>query len=284
MVLKIGITGGGGKVGGVIAKGLLQDPKYEVRLFTFKGPTYPSAYDLTERIISELPRKCEVVNGVDLSIPEQVKGKFEGLDVVIHLAGNPFPWASWLELRGPNFDAVVNVYDECVHSKVKRVIFASSNHTQNGPLMSDPKNYESMDLEKVKRPLLTTDPAFPDCFYALSKLFGEDLGKLYALQHGLEVVALRIGWLKDYDKDDPSDIIGTTAGEYMRSIYLSHRDAIGIAKAAAECPVKPDNGIPFLCVYACSNNTKKIWDLEPSMKALGYQPLDDVEKFYTEKK
>ena len=39
-----------------------------------------------------------------------------------------------------------------------------------------------------------TDVAIPDSLYGVSKLFAEDLGKLFSLQTGIEFVALRIGW------------------------------------------------------------------------------------------
>lgn len=39
------------------------------------------------------------------------------------------------------------------------------------------------------------DEAFPDSMYAVAKLFGEDIGRLCALQSKLECVALRIGWV-----------------------------------------------------------------------------------------
>jgi len=282
----VGITGAGGKVGGVLAKTLLNEPnnKYELRLFFFNAPSFTTgqgAFNLTDTILSELPRQCEVVKGLDFGKTEEVKGAFDGLDVVIHLAAIADPYSTWSTLKSPNFDAVVNVYDECVRAKVKRLIFASSNHTQNGVLTTDPTKVESLDFSKVKKPLQISDVAYPDSMYAVGKLFGEEVGKLYAIQYKLEVVSLRIGWLKDYDKDDPSELIGTTGGEYMRAIYLSRRDCVEIVKASLECNIQNEHGVPYLCVYACSNNTKKIWDIESSCKALGYYPVDNVEIFYT---
>ena len=85
--------------------------------------------------------------------------------------------------------------EECAASKVKRVVFASSNHTQHGACIGDLNSCETLDRSKVTEPLKLTDVAIPDTFYAVSKLFGEDLGKLFALQHDIEFVAMRIGWV-----------------------------------------------------------------------------------------
>ena len=40
----------------------------------------------------------------------------------------------------------------------------------------------------------TSDLAIPNGLYGVSKLFGEDLGKLFATQSNIEFIALRLGW------------------------------------------------------------------------------------------
>jgi hypothetical protein len=36
---------------------------------------------------------------------------------------------------------------------------------------------------------------------------------------------------------------------------------------------------PFAVAYAVSNNTRKLFDLEESTRALGYEPRDDYDTF-----
>ena len=68
------------------------------------------------------------------------------------------------------------------------------------------------------------EPPNPDSMYAVSKLFGENMGKLYSQRYGLEFVGLRIGWI--IAEDDPTTMCGTSAEDYMRAMFLSHRDCI----------------------------------------------------------
>lgn len=73
-----------------------------------------------------------------------------------------------------------------------------------------------------------TDPATPDSYYAVSKLWGEDMGKLYArVQKDFEFVSLRIGWVL---YDDPTELKGTEFEDYLRSMFLSRDDCIVSAK------------------------------------------------------
>lgn len=53
---------------------------------------------------------------------------FQGIDVVIHLAAlvDVTPYGEdWEKMRKHNFDATWFVFEECVRSKVKRIVFAS---------------------------------------------------------------------------------------------------------------------------------------------------------------
>lgn len=121
------------------------------------------------------------------------------MDVVIHLAAlvDVSPYGlDWESMYKNNFEATWNVFKECVDAKVKRIVFASSNHVQNAATIDDPSRSESINFSKLKgRKMELHDEPFPDSMYAVAKLFGEDIGKLCALQSHLECVSLRIGWV-----------------------------------------------------------------------------------------
>ncbi|KAL6059058.1 NAD+ dependent glucose-6-phosphate dehydrogenase [Balamuthia mandrillaris] len=301
---KVGVTGANGRIGRVLMDALAACPLFEWRLFSYEliPGTAPETIEAAKQ--EQQQQRREYIH-VDLSDEEQVKGKFEGLDVVLHLAA----WSeatpdledsTWKPILNNNIQATFNILRECVRAKVKRVVFASTNHTQNGATVKNPFSPEGLDPVKVKQVcfgesegeaeeaakkkkkqgMQIEDVPFPDSLYAVSKLFGEDLGKLFALQYGLEFVALRIGWIRL--NDDPSDTRGTSAEEYMRAMYLSHRDAVGFFEKALTAPIQPlTPGIPFMMCYACSNNGRKIWDMQPSIHRLGYAPLDDAEQFFS---
>ena len=113
------------------------------------------------------------------------------------------------------------VLEECRRSGVRRLVFASTNHTQHGnTILTTP---ETLDPSKRIRMRLD-EPPNPDSMYAVSKLFGENMGKLYSQRYGLEFVGLRIGWI--IAEDDPTTMRGTSAEDYMRAMFLSHRDCI----------------------------------------------------------
>ena len=114
----------------------------------------------------------------DLRDPAVVDRLLEGVDVLIHMAGTsverPLP-----EIIENNLWACTSVYEGARRHGVKRVVFASSNHTI-GMYPVDEK--------------LTLDCAFrPDGFYGLSKVWGEAMSRMYWDKHGIEGINLRIG-------------------------------------------------------------------------------------------
>ena len=120
---------------------------------------------------------------MDLSNNNEIQGKFEGLDALIHLAADPRPEASWESVKKNNIEATFNVYNEVKKAGVKKIIFASTNHTQHGDtLLTTP---ETLDLQKSKI-LSLENNTNPDSLYAVSKLFGEDLGKYFSEQYNVK--------------------------------------------------------------------------------------------------
>lgn len=244
----IGITGAEGHIGKVLRKGLT-DP-YSIHSFTQHSASFPST-------------------AIDLSDPEKIKGVFRGLDAVIHLAADPNPAASWESVRKNNIESTYNVFEECVRSGVKRLIFASSNHVQHGNTMLTTP--ETLDPTKKIRMKLTDQPN-PDSLYAVSKLTGEDFGKLYSDRYRLEFVALRIGWT--IPEDDPTVKIGTSAEDYIRAMFLSQRDCVQAFRRALEVDTN------FVIAYAISNNERRVFDLVETEKMLGFYPQDNAEDYF----
>ena len=97
--MKIGITGAEGTIGSVLRKGLSN--KYKISSFTLKNQDFESIQ-------------------MDLSNNNEIQGKFEGLDALIHLAAAPRPEASWESVKKNNIEATFNFYNEVKNAGVKK--------------------------------------------------------------------------------------------------------------------------------------------------------------------
>ena len=208
----------------------------------FAAAAPSSSAEPTARLIRE---PCEL----DLGDAGAVSGAFAGLDVVIHLAATVHADASWDTVSRNNIDATHNVMDECVRSGVRRLVFASSNHTQAGDLFTSLDPLAEGGLCALRPGASALDLGMsPACdgYYALSKLLGEEMCKYFACRHGLETICLRIGWFKGGHLPDPvaqleelAELASGPAQDYMRAMWLSRTDALQIFRAACMTTALP---------------------------------------------
>ena len=247
-IQKVGITGANGTVGRVLMEGLAD--RYELTAFTRREVDFPSTI-------------------VNFDKAWEVEGAFAGLDAVIHLAADPSPVAAWDQVRDHNLEGMYQVMEECRRSQVRRMVFASTNHTQHGnTILTTP---ETLDPAKKVRMKLG-DRSNPDSLYAVSKLFGENIGKLYSERFGIEFVGLRIGWI--VPENTPLVMQGTPAEDYLRAMFLSHRDCVAAHRRALEVETK------YTLAYVVSLNGRRVFDMEETRAELGWEPEDDAESFY----
>jgi nucleoside-diphosphate-sugar epimerase len=198
---------------------------------------------------------------------------FAGADAVVHLAADPrhTPDIWWDTLIPDNVVATANVYEAARRGGVKRVVFFSSMHVC-GRYETDPPwsriatgDYAGLDPSGV--PLVTADmPVRPDGPYAVSKVFGEVLGRYYAEAYGMEVVVVRLGTVGREDKpgSDPRSFVS----------WLSHRDLAHLTERAIDAA-----DVTYEVVFGASNNRWKIYDTPRASSRLGYAPRDDAERF-----
>jgi len=193
--------------------------------------------------------------------------QFRGVDVVIHLAGNPKAHASWPEVIGPNIDATIHVFQAAVLTGVSRVIFASSNHVMGG-YQEDP-NPAVLMTDTVPRPgtrYMVEGERRDSTPYAAAKLFGERLGKCYAEAHGLSVIAVRIGWVRP--GENLAREIPPERGPWFRLMWLSNRD---FCQLMERC-ILADLPMPLTVINAMSANTGMRWDIDSTRQLIGYEP------------
>jgi nucleoside-diphosphate-sugar epimerase len=242
-IKKVGITGAAGNIGTTLQKGLSSN--YELTL-----------YDIKE---IKPPGQAKFIK-VDFAEQKELSGIFDGLDALIHLAGDPRPNApAQLTLRN-NFLATSYVFEEVKRAQIKKVIFASSNFYHEGDVLKA--------LEGKLRHLITLDmPPTPLSLYGESKVFAENVGR-HLSHFGIQFVALRIGW------SVPEDNPAVYDGDYMRAVFCSHRDLIQAFTKAVQIDTD------FLVAYAVSENSRGVFDLAVTKKKLGFYPQDNAEAYF----
>ena len=161
---KVALSGASGNIGQVLRPALLE-----------RGVDLRSAGG--RRPLTPLRPGEDVMHG-DLREAAVVDRLLEGVDVLIHMAGTsverPLP-----EIIENNLVGLHAVYEGARRQKVKRIVFASSNHA----IGMHPVE-EKLDLDCDFR---------PDCFYGLSKMWGEGMARMYWDKHGIEGISVRIG-------------------------------------------------------------------------------------------
>lgn len=169
---KILILGADGFIGSNLAKALQKENIYKIFAFDlFRGGISRNICSFDENLI--------MVPG-DFLNKEDIKSALRGVDYVFHFVSLTTPGSSMndpLVDVNTNLVGTINLLEECVKAKTRRIIFASS----GGAIYGD-QNKEVYHEDDV------TDPISP---YAISKLAVEKYLKYYKIKHGLDYLALR---------------------------------------------------------------------------------------------
>jgi uronate dehydrogenase len=170
-----------------------------------------------------------------------------GVDAVVHLGGvsteQPFD-----PILAANVVGTYNLYEAARLHRVRRIVFASSNHVTG--------------FYRQDEVISPADPVRPDGLYGLSKAWGENLSRFYFDRYGIETACLRIGSSFPEPKD-----------RRMLATWLSYDDLERLVRACLTAPV-----VGHTIVYGMSDNTTTWWD-NTSARHLGYRPHDSSEPF-----
>jgi uronate dehydrogenase len=224
------------------------------------------------RLLDQNPRGDAAVRPADLSVWDaQWVEQFQNVDVIVHLAADPTAQQSWPDLLAPNVDAVIHAFQAALRCGVRRFVYASSNHVLGG--YSDDPEPVRLTAQTPPRPgarYVVRGEQRDSTPYGSAKLFGERLGKCLAESAGLEVIAVRIGWVQA-GANRPEDI-PAERGSWFRLMWLSNRDYCQLMECClvAELPER------FVVVNGMSDNRGMRWDIEPTRRLVGYRPQDDV--------
>ena len=225
------VTGAAGAVGQPVCAELLR------RGFTVR------AFDRTPS-----PLGTTILTG-DLVDPEAVRRAAAGVQCIVHLAAEPRDQA-FPELVAPNVIGLFHVMDAARLEGAARVILASSIQV----LSRRPKD---------AGPASVTERS-PGNHYALTKVWAEEMGAMYARRYGLSVLAVRIAWMvRNLD-----EALSMQAKGFF-DLYLSRND---VGRFFAQAVSAPD--ISFAVLYAASRGAERRFDMEPARRLIGYEPVD----------
>ncbi len=190
-----------------------------------------------------------------------------GCQSIIHLAATPddarFPLAAPPD-DGDNFlselvpNNIVGPYQVLEIARtlgIGRVMLASTGQVVDG--------YE----RGQEYPVFPDAPPRPRYLYACTKVFLEAMGQVYAREHGITVVAVRLGWCPR----DAGQVAEIEASERGQDVYLSPRDAGTFFAATVEAVKLP----PYSVVFATSLYRHRLrYDLAACRELFGWEPRD----------
>lgn len=240
---KIVVTGACGKLARVIIKEL--ESSYPLILTDIRAP-------------DKAGRDCRQADLIDFA---QTLHAVRGAEIIIHTAITPAPDLPQDYVPPPremadydqrmlrtNMASTFNLMEAAVRSGIRRMVYASSLTILLG--------------DRFKLRYSEKDMPIPQNLYSCTKLFGEQLGGVYARQHGLEVLSLRIG--QPYPIGNAQDQKWQN-NRRARSTFVAMEDIALAFRCAVETPVK--SGV-FNIVSASDNQR---FDLSAS-RSIGYHP------------
>lgn len=183
----------------------------------------------------------------DLADMAAVERLVDGVEGVVHLGGFSVE-GPWETILNANIVGCYNMFEAARKHRVKRIVFASSNH--------------AMGFYPRRRRVGVGEPVRPDSRYGVSKAFGEALGAMYAFKHGLRVTCLRIGNFGDAPLD-----------RRRLSIWLAPQDLVQLIRIGLEHP-----DLRYEIFYGASDNDRSFWDNEAAFR-YGYKPQGRSEEF-----
>lgn len=179
----------------------------------------------------------------DLADRAAVNDLVAGCDGIIHLGGvsieKPFDM-----LLDANILGAYNLFEAARAHGQPRIIFASSNH-----VIGYYQREDKLDTHCLPR---------PDSLYGVSKVFGENLARMYFDKFGQECLSIRIG-----------SCFAKPKNPRMLATWLAAEDLVNLCDRAFTAP-RLGNTI----VYGVSNNDEIWWD-NSAADFLGWRPRHD---------
>ena len=224
------ITGAAGEIGTALRRGL-RDRWRHLRLTDIRPVADPAGN--------------EEVMLADVADRATLDRMMQGVAALVHMTGAP-PDCDMEALFRINVRGLYDVFEAARLAGVRRIVFASSNHT-----------FGCYPITTLVTPDL---PVRPDGLYGAFKVLGEAMLRTYWERAGIQSVSLRIGTFRPLPIDQRS-----------LATWLSPRDAAQLVDLALRHPAPG-----CLVVNGYSGNTR-IKVADPAWATLGYRPMDNAE-------
>lgn len=183
----------------------------------------------------------------DLGDAAAVDALVQGCDGIVHFGGRASE-DTWQVIRNANIDGMVNLYEAARKHGKPRIFYASSNHT--------------IGYYPQTQHIDATAPTRPDGLYGLSKVFGEQLARLYFDKFGVETACVRIG-----------SCFPEPRNHRMLATWLSYGDLVRLVERVFAVPRL---GCPV--IFGASANDARWWDNRHAAY-LGWVPQDSAEPY-----
>ncbi|MDJ0825843.1 MAG: NAD(P)-dependent oxidoreductase [Rhodobacter sp.] len=221
------------------------------------GQAFLAAYnERYEFVLTDIREPADPVVGPhhfvqsDLSDASAAADLCRGVDAVVHLAGVSNPAAEFADVLPANILVTTYLIEAAHKARVSRFVYASSAQTIEG--------------YPPDRQVVQAMAVAPANLYGVSKCYGEALCSLYATQHGMSCVSLRIGAFEPADGPPLETLRDLSA-------WLSPRDAAHLIDRAIQADIDGS-----FIAHGISNNRFKRLDLTETCRVLGYAPQDDA--------
>jgi uronate dehydrogenase len=189
----------------------------------------------------------EEVVQCDLADRDATLAMCEGVDAVLHFGGVSTEEA-FAPIMQANILGVTNLYEAVHKLDIRRVVFASTNHTMG--------MYKTTDVVDASM------PPRPDGYYGISKVFGESMARYYFDRFGVETVCIRIGFCWPEPIDHRS-----------MCCWLSLDDLLELLRRSLITPK-----VGFTITFGVSDNDGLWWD-DRHARYLCYRPRDSSAQY-----
>ena len=212
--------------------------------------------DLRLRLMIENESQRERVEGFDdvvigdIRDALSIRPAFDDIDTVVHLAANPRFVAAWKDLVGPNVEGVHNVFEAAADAGCRNVVAASSVHAVISSTTQD-------------RPVDEEQPNAPGNFYGVTKALAEGLGRVYALDHRMSVLCVRLGGVMSLEGARKH----TAKRPWWERLPITYDDASQFFLRCID-----DTKVRFGIFHALSEAENSLMDISRAREVLGFQP------------
>lgn len=232
------VTGSTGAIGQPVCKWLIQRG-HTVRGFA-RRPT---------------PNLDDYIMG-DLNDREKVRAAVEGMDTIIHLGAYPNP-ADFIDvLLEPNVHGLYHICDAAREFGVERLVLSSTIQVVMG-------------FGREKKTIRVADGPKPTNHYALTKVWAEAMGDMYARCYDMSVISARICWLPR-NAVEAKQLVESEIGP---DVFFSHADAQRFYERCVESPTPGPSESAIVFAISKPKNFERV-ELEPARRILGYEPQD----------